>query len=202
MKTYQNLREKNKSIAAKEDQLPYNAYHSPSPMNELCHYICTWERNHILWNQPACHLEEIRSLILNHDLDLSDKAILRTVRRNINAYAATLREQMKLGWAHTNAYSMDAWMSQWKERLASQLNSSEEVIANYVIKASYNSLSVSKALAWTVYGDYILKNLNQNTSAQQTLSITELPCQTKDSYEYLGKYYQMEGGGNHHTLSV
>ncbi len=202
MKTYQNLREKNKSIEAKEDQLPYNAYHSPSPMNELCHYICTWERNHILWNQPACHLEEIRSLILNHDLDLSDKAILRTVRRNINAYAATLREQMKLGWAHTNAYSMDAWMSQWKERLASQLNSSEEVIANYVIKASYNSLSVSKALAWTVYGDYILKNLNQNTSAQQTLSITELPCQTKDSYEYLGKYYQMEGGGNHHTLSV
>ena len=202
MKTYQNLREKNKSIEAKEDQLPYNAYHSPSPMNELCHYICTWERNHILWNQPACHLEEIRSLILNHDLDLSDKAILRTVRRTINAYAATLREQMKLGWAHTNAYSMDAWIDQWKERLASQLNSSEEIIANYVIKASYNSLSVSKALAWTVYGDYILKNLNQNTSAQQTLSITELPCQTKDSYEYLGTYYQMEGGGNHHTLSV
>ena len=109
---------------------------------------------------------------------------------------------MKLGWVHTNAYSMDAWIDQWKERLASQLNSSEEIIANYVIKASYNSLSVSKALAWTVYGDYILKNLNQNTSAQQTLFITELPCQTKDSYEYLGTYYQMEGGGNHHTLSV
>ena len=33
----------------KEDKFKLNAYHSPSPMNELCDYICTWEKKNILW---------------------------------------------------------------------------------------------------------------------------------------------------------
>ena len=50
LKTYNTLKEKNKAIESKEDKLRLNAYHSPSPMNELCDYICTWEKKNIMWN--------------------------------------------------------------------------------------------------------------------------------------------------------
>ncbi len=46
---------------------------TPSPMNELCDYICTWEKKNILWNNDVNNLVDTRCLIINNDLDLSDK---------------------------------------------------------------------------------------------------------------------------------
>ena len=65
----------------------------------------------------------------------------------------------------------------------------EEFIANYVICASYASVSISKAFAWAAYGDYIIENLQSNTASKENVSIREVPRKTETSYEYLGKYF-------------
>ncbi|MGN0407193.1 MAG: hypothetical protein ACI4EJ_02940 [Bacteroides sp.] len=81
-------------------------------------------------------------------------------------------------------------VNRFKCRLQTELNLEEEIIANYVIKVSYNSLSISKALAWSGYGDYIIKNLELHSSSSKRASIKEVPDKTETSYEYLGKYYE------------
>ena len=73
-----------------------------------------------------------------------------------------------------------------------ELKLDEEIIANYVIKVSYNSFSISKSLAWAGYSDYIIKNLKENSNPKRHISITEVPYKTNDSYEYLGKYYEFK----------
>ena len=72
--------------------------------------------------------------------------------------------------------------------------SNEELLANYVIKVSYLNLSTSKVLAWRGYGDYIIKNLKENTPTKKRSMIIETPYKTDNSYEYLGKYYEFWDG--------
>ena len=92
LKTYNNLKEKNKKIESKEDKLKLNAYHSPSPMNELCDYICTWEKKNIMWDNNIKDLMDTRVLIVNNDLDLTDKKVIKIARRYINDYAKEIKE--------------------------------------------------------------------------------------------------------------
>ena len=63
-----------------------------------------------------------------------------------------------------------------------------------LITASYSSISISKAFAWSAYGDYIIDNLRNNTNQKRNISIHEVPYKTNDSYEYLGKFYEFEAG--------
>ncbi len=199
MSSYEKLQKKNKSIEEKEDQLPLNAYHSPSPMNELCHYICTWEKKHILWDNKSEHFDKIRALVLNQNLDLSDKKAIRIVRRTINEYANALRAHMNLQQEASQnefySFSMEEIINRFRETLSAALSMEEEVIANYVIKVSYQNLSISKSLAWTGYGDYIIRNLKANSIVRKNISIQEIPHKTEDSYEYLGKYFTLSMSG-------
>lgn len=193
MKTYKTLVEKNKKITNSSDKLKLNAYHSPSPMNELCDYICTWEKKHILWNNNMDDLVDTRCLIVNNDLDLTDKKVIRIVRRYINEYADEIRKHINLHKnSSDNNFDMDKLVEKYKENLSNELQLSEEIIANYVIKVSYNSFSISKSLAWSAYGDYIIENLKNNSNPKRYISITEVPYNTNDSYEYLGKYYEFQ----------
>lgn len=50
LETYEKLRQKNKTIEDPQSRLPLNAFRSPSPMNELCDYINTWEKKKIIWD--------------------------------------------------------------------------------------------------------------------------------------------------------
>lgn len=203
LKTYNTLKEKNKSIENKEDKLKLNAYHSPSPMNELCDYICTWEKKNIMWDNNLKDLMDTRVLIINNDLDLNDKKIMRVVRRYINDYAKESREHWDLHKndniaKKTNEYhdryyfTMDLIVNKFKEKLSKELNLDEETIANYVIKVSYNSFSISKSFVWAAYSDYIIKNLKNNSNPKRNISIIEVPYKTNDSYEYLGKFYEFK----------
>ena len=91
---------------------------------------------------------------------------------------------------HTTYYfTMELIVKRFKESLSKELNLDEELIANYVIKASYSYFSISKAFAWAGYADYIIKNLKNNSNPKRNISIVEVPYKTNDSYEYLGKYY-------------
>lgn len=202
LKTYNTLKEKNKAIESKEDKLKLNAYHSPSPMNELCDYICTWEKKNILWDNSLRNLMDTRVLIVNNDLDLSDKKVIKIVRRYINDYADEIRRHLdkqkdnavKTNNGYNDAYyhSMDLIVDKFKKNLFKELGLDEEVIANYVIKVSYSNFSISKSFAWAAYGDYIIKNLKNNSNPKRNISIVEVPYKTNNSYEYLGKFYEFK----------
>lgn len=202
LKTYNNLKEKNKKIENKEDRLKLNAYHSPSPMNELCDYICTWEKKNILWDNNLKDLMDTRVLIVNNDLDLSDKKVIKVVRRYINDYTQEIKKHLELhkdamakntNDYHTTYYfTMDLIVDKFKEKLSKELGLDEETIANYVIKVSYNNFSISKSFAWAAYADYIIKNLKNNSNPKRNISIIEVPYKTNDSYEYLGKFYSFK----------
>ena len=196
LKTYKTLSEKNKKAETKEEKVKLNAYHSPSPMNELCDYICTWERKNILWDNNIDDLVDTRCLIINNDLDLSDKKVMKIVRRYINEYADEIRNHISLKREKSDdenhKFNMDEVVNRTKTKLKAELKLDEEIIANYVIKVSYNSFSISKSLAWAGYSDYIIRNLKENSNPKRHISITEVPYKTNDSYEYLGKYYKFK----------
>jgi len=197
MKSFLSLCEKNKHIEKKEDKLKLNAYHSPSPMNELCDYVCTWEKKNILWDSNINNLVDTRCLIIDNDLDLSDKRVMRICRKYINDYASEIKRHINLrdnsGNDH-DCFSMDFLIDDFKARISRDLGFSDDLTANYIIKVSYGSLSISKSLAWSAYGDYIIQNLKSNTNPKRNISIREVPYKTNDSYEYLGKYYEFEVG--------
>ena len=197
LKTYNTLKEKNKSIENKEDKLKLNAYHSPSPMNELCDYICTWEKKNVMWDNNLKDLMDTRVLIINNDLSLSDKKIIKVVRRYINDYAEEIRKHLDSHKDNTSKTSNDYFalelvVKKFKDNLSKELNLDEETIANYVIKVSYNNFSISKSFAWAGYADYIIKNLKNNSNPKRNISIEEVPYKTNDSYEYLGKFYEFK----------
>lgn len=197
LKTYNTLKDKNKLIESKEDKLKLNAYHSPSPMNELCDYICTWEKKNIMWDNDLKNLIDTRVLIINNDLDLNDKNILKVVRRYINEYADELKSHINMQESNKGdkdyCFAMDEIINKFKNNLSKELGiDDEEIIANYVIKVSYKNFSMSKSFAWTGYADYIIKNLKNNSNPKRNISIIEVPYKTNDSYEYLGKYYEFK----------
>lgn len=195
LKTYNGLKEKNKLIENKDDKLRLNAYHSPSPMNELCDYICTWEKKNIMWDNNLKDLMDTRVLIINNDLDLSDRQVIKTVRRYINDYAEEIRKHIKLRESSDDQdyhFAMNEIINKFKNNLLNEFELDEETIANYVIKVSYNNFSISKSFAWAGYADYIIKNLKNNSNPRRNISIVEVPYKTNDSYEYLGKFYEFK----------
>lgn len=196
MKTYNTIVEKNKAIKNPDDKLKLNAYHSPSPMNELCKYICEWEKKNVLWNNDLQDLVDTRCLIVNNDIDLSNEEYCKTARQVINQFIDELKKHLRNGKDNVEKNFVDEIVSKYKKMLTKEIKASEEVIANYVIKISYSGLSVSKSLAWMGYGDYIIKNLKDNSNPSKRITIKETPYKTNESYEYLGKYYEMIEGGN------
>lgn len=196
MKTYNTIVEKNKAIDNPDDKLKLNAYHSPSPMNELCKYICEWEKKSILWDNDNQDLIDSRCLIVNNDIDLSNQEYCRIARKFVNEYMDELKKHFRSERENVKGNIVDKIVSKYKGLLLKNIKEPEEVIANYVIKVSYSSLSVSKSLAWMGFGDYIIKNLKDNSNPAKKISIKEVPYKTNDSYEYLGKDYEMIEGDN------
>lgn len=194
MKTYRKLVDTNKNIENKDEKLKLNAYHSPSPMNELCDYICTWEKKNIMWSNSTEDLVDTRCLIVNNDLILNDRKIIKTIRRYINEYADEIRNHININGdvkkSSESKFNINEIINRYKRNILREINIDEETIANYVIKTSYSSISISKSLAWSAYGDYIIKNLKENSNPKRNISIVEVPYKTNDSYEYLGKYYE------------
>lgn len=169
-----------------------SAYRSPSPMNELCDYICTWEKKHILWDKSTNNPADTREYILDGKMDLSDRKVMRVVRRYVNEYADAIRRHIALcreNRCKENTDVQEELVTLCKNKLAAELQMEEEVIANYVIKVSYSSLSISKSFAWAGYGEYILQNLRSHSEKKQNASITEVSSRTSGAYEYLGRYY-------------
>lgn len=192
LKTYDKLIKKNKTIEDKDKKLPLNAYKSPSQMNELCDYINTWEKKHIVWDRNIVNTD---SIILNNKYDFTNKKAMKEIKHIINEYAVKLKDLIdKESNSSERDYNATDILKEYYMSKLSEIISDEEELANYVIKVSYSNMSVSKSLAWSGYGDYILKNLTENSPSNKKVTITEVKYETKDTYEYLGKYYEFKEG--------
>lgn len=190
LKTYEKLRQKNKHVEDSKDKVKLNAYRSPSPMNELCDYINVWEKRNLIWDNTTV---DTKCLILNNNLDLNDKTIIKKVRHLINEYSEKMKILSEKSDEERAILSKNI-VSSYKDKIK-EINglSNDEIAANYIIKVSYSNSSISKSLAWGGYGDYIIKNLSENSNPKKNISIVEVPYETKNTYEYLGKHYEFKG---------
>jgi hypothetical protein len=192
LKVYYTIAHKNKSIEDKANKHPLNGYRSPSPLNELCDYISSWEKESILWDRTVF---DTRCLILNNSLDLSNKNIMRNIKHVINDFAVEwkvlLDKKDKLRENNeTDNINLDLLINVYKKKL-SLIVKDKTLLANYVIKVSYSNMSINKSLAWKAYGDTIIQNLKRNTPVYKQIKIIEVPYKTDRSQEYLGKFYEL-----------
>lgn len=167
-------------------------YHSPSPLNELCEYICSWELRQILWDK---NIRDTRNLVLDNSLILENKELTSRLRRMINDYLsdvkAALDSSRKNGQKSADLRPLSALYDTELNKLCKEYCISRTVLDNYVIKVSYRTPSATKLLAWSLCGDTILENLRKNSPTQVRTVITEVPEKSCTSHEYLGKYYEM-----------
>ena len=194
-KTYEKLKQRNRSVDNIEDKIKLNAYRSPSPMNELCEYINAWEKKKLVWDNSTV---DTRCLIVDNNIKLDNKKIIRDIRHLINQFGIEFRELMKSREANgqdEDSGAIDILIEKYKDKLSSIPEVPNECeLANYVIKVSYSNNSICKHMAWFGYGEYILENLKKNSPQNKQVSIRETPYATAESYEYLGKYYIFEEG--------
>lgn len=181
LRRYQRIKQRNGEA---EEKLPLPAYRSPSPLCELCSYVETWEKKRVLWDRDCL---DTRCLVVDRNMDLSDKAIRRGIRRIINQYADDLRARC------ANGMDADTLAPFYLERL-SHIVSDERLLANYVIDVSYSAAPLNKTLAWRLYGDVLLENLKQNSPPSARTRIVEVPYPGGSAHEFLGKYYEMIEG--------
>lgn len=186
--TYYKIKQKNKSIDDPKEKSPLNAYRSPSPMNELCEYITSWEKRHILWDSDIC---DTRCVTLDNSLDLNDRKIMRDIKHVLNDFATEWRTLMDIIDSDNSdaGFQIDILINKYK-KLLSIIVPDEKLLANYVIKVSYANQSMNKVMCWRGYGEYLIQNLKKNTPRQKRTIIEEVPY-AANAYEYLGKYYKM-----------
>ena len=193
LQTYENIKKKNRTSDAAAGQTAANGFRSPSPMNELCDYINTWEKKHLIWDNSVA---DTGPLLVNASFSLDNKKIRRQIRHLINEFGAAFKELVKRKQqeASEEDYNeIDLLIETYRQKLLQTEDiHSEEELANYVIQISYSNHSICKYLAWFGYGSYLLENLKKNSPSQKRWSIRELPEPTDSSHEYLGKYYLFE----------
>jgi hypothetical protein len=167
-----------------ENRIPYNAYKSPSPLNELCEYICQWEKHNIIWDRKVTNTGH---LLINNNYDLSNKHIIKKIKSIYNEF----KNDFKIALSKENSEDcIDAIFEHYKKKLM-EITLDIEHLANYCIKVAYSSISQDKVLCWYCFGDIMLKNLRNNSNNYKQYKIIEVDQKENDTYEFLGKYYKL-----------
>jgi hypothetical protein len=190
---YYKIKTKNEHLDA-EQKVPSNAYRSPSPMNELCDYVCTWEKKHLLWDN-SCY--NTQSLLIDHTLELNDPKITKQIKHVLDRFTNQMREWLRNKDNGDSSVDMDVLLSEYHKQLEKVIPNDYILLANYVINLSYSNLTASKVLAWQLFSDVIIHNLKDNSPEYRKSQIIEVPYKSSVSREYLGKHYQLiEGDKN------
>ncbi|QWU13388.1 hypothetical protein SAMN04487895_10354 [Paenibacillus sophorae] len=217
LKKYKEIQERNKKIEADNEKailvsqkrgkvnpipkvkIPTNAYHSPSPMNELCDFICKWESKNVKWNNRSFIDKE---LLINNDADLSNNDLREQIRNIYDSFNEKYKKEMDkireeklnnrrhLQNFYTRYNKIDKIFDSYKIELE-KIGDNIETIANYLIDLSYETISANKVLCWSLFGNIIVDNLRKNTSNQKEMVIVKAERDDKDTYEFLGKFYKL-----------
>ncbi len=170
-----------------EDKIPYNAYRSPSPLNELCEYICQWEKHNIVWDQSVINNGD---LLINHNLDLSNKHIIKKIKTIYDDFKVDFQRYLDTRKKDDEVEQLNILFDKYRERLE-EINLDYELLANYCIKVAYRSISENKTLCWVLFADVILENLRNNSSTAKHCKIIRADKNDQDAYEFLGRYYRL-----------
>lgn len=167
--------------SSREDRIPYNAFRSPSPMNELCDYINQWERRNVDWDRSLINNGH---LLIDNSLDLTDKQVIKKIIKIYNEYDTELRKALD------EDKNIDLLIESYDKKLRKVIKD-ETMLANYCIKTAYRSTSSDKSLCWMLFGDEIIKNLRENSDERKELVIEETDNHDVEGKEFLGKYYKL-----------
>lgn len=186
MNTYKKIKERNKSLD-KTEKLQLNAFHSPTPLNELCEYICEWERKVL---KPKNTVKNSLKLLTDDSLTTNDRKITRAISTLYDSFSKDLRaidDKDEIGGLYEEyAVKLKTLQSEF-----SQL--SDEEFINYCIKTAYRSIAIDKSLCWHVFGEEMISNLKTNTKQIQNSKVVECDKHDKDAKEFLGRYYKLIG---------
>lgn len=163
-----------------------NAYHSPSPLNELCQYICRWERKKLIWDNSQINTGV---LLVNDKLKLKDKTLIAKLRKINRDFCLEWNLKLKER-DRDDSVNLNECLEKYKNLVLQQMKD-KYLLANYFIKISYDSVNTNKTLCWYIFSDEILKNLIKNSKREKR---TEIIFSENGQYEFLGKYYEMLEG--------
>lgn len=163
----------------REDRIPYNAFRSPSPMNELCDYINQWEKKKIFWDKSLINNGH---LLVDTELDLSDKKLIKDIKKLYNKFEVDFRDALDMD------KDLDNIIKQYELKL-NNLMLDKKLLANYCIKTAYMTTGTDKVLCWSLFSDEMLKNLRNNSDERKECEIVETTY--ADGENFLGKYYKL-----------
>lgn len=188
MSAYIKTDKKNK--VSPESKKRLNAYHSCSPMNELCSYICEWEKKKILWNKSMVNTGV---LLVDNSLNYSDTELIKKMRVLNDRFSKEWKSCVKDFYKDISLGSnLNLLIEKYRKELLS-LGADRIWLANYFIKTSYMSYSTNKILCWSVFADEMLFNLRKNSPPEKSTKIEKINEKCDNSFEFLGKYYTMCG---------
>ncbi len=190
MDVYNKRHSQNKELP-KDNKVEMNCFGSPSPMNELCDYIESWEKKNVLWSKESLNTS---SLLLNTSIELNDSKIFRRCREIISEFSKEWIVAVRMEDDDLRSAEITKVYSKYKSKIFDiDKTIDSTTLANYFIKASTYRVQLNKHLCWDVFGDIMLDNLRRNTPEHKKTKIIE--CEKKDGcYEFLGKYYDMLEG--------
>jgi len=180
---YNRLKAINKSNNYIE-RVEYNAFKSPSPLNELCEYIEQWEKRKIDWDRSLINNGH---LLVDNSLQLEDKKVMKKIRKIIIEFDEKFREILDT----EEEIDMKPIADLYKNKLH-KIIGDEYLLANYCIKTAYRSMSTDKTLCWLLFSDVMLSNLKNNSDERKELKIVETSKQDVNSHEFLGRYYKFK----------
>ena len=184
-KVYDELVKIKRSKKIGNEKIETNAYHSPSQMNELCDYICTWEKHKVEWDKVSL---KTRDLLVNHNYEYTNRKLMREIKRIYNEYAQEINKI-------NDKDKVESVRKKYIGKLE-ELQIKNELIyslfADYNITSAYSSVSVNKSLCWYVYGDIMIDNLKNNTSNPNSKNRQLVECEPSDATtEFLGRHYEI-----------
>lgn len=182
LKVYNRLREINKEVT-NEDKVQYNAFRSPSAMNELCDYINQWERKKINWNNDLINNGHLLS---DKNIDYSDKTLIKKIKSIYNQFDVDFKKVLE----EDDEDKIMQLKEEYQKRLYS-LHKDRNLIANYCIKVAYRSLSSDKVLCWLIFGDTMINNLKNNSDERKSMELVKTDENDDQGEEFLGKHYKL-----------
>lgn len=191
LNVYNKIQNINKTVKEKENKAPYNAYISPSPLNELCMYINEWEKKCIVWNNNAVNTREY---LINHDYPADNKYIKMEIRKLCNDFTSQFYSLIKKNDLEKERDDLDIRIDllfdEYREKL-DKINIDIKLLTNYCVDICYSSKNRDKVFCWAMVGDTMLKNLKNNSIGAKKAKIIESTKNDKDAKEYMGKYYKL-----------
>lgn len=185
MNAYIKAQKKNKELP-EDKKVKLNAYHSCSPLNELCEYICRWEKQKLIWDKSMINTGV---LLINGKVKLKDKEIMAKLKRLNNEFATEWRQWL-FDKDNDDSVDLNIVLNKYRDKLLGMMKD-RYLLANYFIKVCYDSVNTNKTLCWYVFGEEMIKNLRMNSPKEKSIKISEVPGYQEDSFEFLGKYYQV-----------